>query len=152
MNGLGRIAIAGTIGIASLSNPIQSASAQTCVPLQVVGENTTVVEKAVSPPGTGVTRDNWNTDFVVPSTQAFRRYVASVYPINGGEYTIQMNLKYNDETADTVYNQVTGLAEGRAVAITGAPRANANPYQINLQIGGVPVLGNAYRVSVSACN
>ncbi|XHX76372.1 MAG: hypothetical protein RBJ76_18245 [Stenomitos frigidus ULC029] len=102
---IGRVTIAGAVVYASLPM-IQAANAQTCTTLRVAGGNTTVVEKSVSPPGTGITRDNWNTDFVVPSNLTFRRYVANVVPINGGEYTVQMNLKYGNDTADTVYNQV----------------------------------------------
>ncbi|HIK18900.1 MAG TPA: hypothetical protein IGS53_26950 [Leptolyngbyaceae cyanobacterium M33_DOE_097] len=136
----------------SLPILIQPASAQTCTPLQAIGDNTTTVEKSVSPPGTGITRDNWNTDFVVPSDRSFRRYVATIFPLNGGEYNVQMNLKYNNETADTVYNQVAELPERQPFSVTGASRPNANPYQVNLQVGGVPVIGNAYRVSVSACS
>lgn len=149
---LGRTAIVGTVVLASLPNTPQSANAQTCVPLRAVGKNTTVVEKSVSPPGTGIIRDNWHTDFIVPSNRSFRRYIANIMPINGGDYNVQMHLKYNDDSADTVYNQLTGLPERRAFAITGTPRTNANPYQVNLQVGGVPVIGNSYRVSVSACS
>jgi len=145
-------AVAGMVMATSLLTLIQSADTQTCTPLQAVGENATTVEKSVSPPGTGITRDNWNTDFVVPSDRSFRRYVATIFPLNGGEYNIQMNLKYNNETADTVYNQVTGLPEKQSFSVTGSPRANANPYQVNLQVGGIPVIGNSYKISVSACS
>ncbi|MGI0486733.1 hypothetical protein ACN4EK_14935 [Pantanalinema rosaneae CENA516] len=148
----GRTAIVGTVVLASLPAAAQSASAQTCTPLRVVGENTTVVEKSVSPPGTGITRDNWHTDFLIPNTQSFRRYVVNILPLNGGDYNVQMNLKYNDDTADTVYNQVTGLPERQTFSIAGIPRASANPYQVNVQVGGVPVIGNSYRVSVSGCS
>lgn len=152
MTWIARFGVTGTVIAASLPGLIQPVSAQTCTPLQAIGETTTTVEKAVSPPGTGITRDNWNTDFVVPSNRSFNRYVATIFPLNGGEYNVQMNLKYNNETADTVYNRVTRLPERRSISITGSSRSNANPYQVNLQVGGVPVIGNSYRVSVAACN
>ncbi|MBL1175249.1 hypothetical protein [Pantanalinema sp. GBBB05] len=65
---------------------------------------------------------------------------------------MQVHLKYNDNTADTIYNQVIELPERQAFALTGVPRANANPYQVNLQVGGIPVIGNSYRISVSGCS
>jgi len=127
------------------------ANAQACIPLEAVGKPVTEVEKSVSPPGTGITFDNWHTDFVVPSNQAFRRYIATIVPVNGGEYTVQMNLKYADDTADTVYNQTASLLEGRALSLVGLPRTDADPYQVNLQVGGVRAIGNAYRLSVVGC-
>ncbi|MBL1175248.1 hypothetical protein [Pantanalinema sp. GBBB05] len=81
---LGRTAIVSAVALASLPNTPQSASAQTCIPLRAVGGGMTVVEKSVSPPGTGIIRDNWHTDFLVPSNQSFRRYVANIFPVNGG--------------------------------------------------------------------
>lgn len=148
------IAVAGAVMATGLSMLAQPANAQTqaCVPLQAVGSGGTRVEKSVSPPGTGVTRDNWNTDFIVPSNRNFRRYVARIVPLNEGDYNLQMNLKYRDDTADTVYNRVAGLPERKNYFISGAPRTNTNPYQVNVQVGGIPVVGNSYVLSVSGCS
>jgi hypothetical protein len=87
----------------------------------------------------------------VYSDQSFSRYVANIVPINGGEYTVQMNLKYSDDTADTVFEQVTRLPEGETFTVTGTPRVSDGPYQVNLRVGGIPVIGNSYRVSVLGC-
>ncbi|QZZ18721.1 hypothetical protein J5X98_14705 [Leptothermofonsia sichuanensis E412] len=146
------LVVAGTVLATGISIIAQPARGQTqrCVPFRAIGGGTRI-EKSVSPPGTGVTRDNWNTDFIVPSNQNFRRYVASILPLNGGEYNLQMNLKYRDNTADTVYNRIARLPERKTYSISGTPRINANPYQVNVQVGGVPVIGNSYVVSVSGC-
>jgi hypothetical protein len=128
------------------------AIAQTCVPLAVVdGQGTQQIQKSVSPPGTGVTRDNWSTDFVVPSSQSFRRYVARILPENGGEYQVLVALKYNNDTADTVFNRTVELPQNRFYGIQGSARANATPYQVNVKVGGVKAIGNRYRVSALGC-
>lgn len=152
MNWLGIIAITGTASIigsvAFISIP---AKAQTCVALPVVNGRGTQVQKKVSPPGTGITRDNWSTDFLVSSNQSFKRYVARITPKNGGEYNILMALKYNNDTADNVVNQKIQLAQGKAYTFQGGRRANATPYQVNVKVGGLKAVGNTYSVSVLGC-
>lgn len=143
---LGRIAVVSSIVCFSL--PV---SAQTCTPLRVVEGEGTQVQKSVSPPSAGVTQSNWNTDFVVPSRQVFKRYVATIAPEDGGEYIIKMALKYNNDTADKVYEQTVSLQEGKPLTIPGTPRLNAIPYQVNLEIGGLVAVGKSYTVSVSGC-
>jgi hypothetical protein len=62
-----------------------------------------------------------------------------------------MYLKYNDGTADKVYDQTATLAKNRALTISGTRRLNANPYQVNLFVGGIPVVGNSYTAAVAGC-
>ena len=123
--------------------------AQTCYPLRVVGAQGTQIEKKVSAPGTLFSRSNWNTDFVVPSGPSFSRFVATVLPKNGGEYKLQMTLKYSNNSGDQVYNQTATLAEKKPFTISGATRNNATPYQVNVSVGGLAATGNSY--TVSAC-
>jgi hypothetical protein len=155
MNPYARIlsaAVVGTMGATLLTGfPIQ-AQGQTCTPLQVVDGKGTRVEKSVSPPGTGVVRDNWNTDFVVPEGSQFNRYVAQITPINGGEYRLFMALKYNNDTSDTVYDRVQQLSETNLCTISGRPRNRSGPYQVNVAVGGLRALGNRYAVSVLGCS
>ena len=127
-------------------------SPQACTPLQVVGGNATQVQKRVSLPGTLASRNNWNTDFVVPANQPFRRYVATIEPLNRAKYHVQMSLKYVNSTADQVYNQTTTLRQNQEFTVSGSPRIDATPYQVNLSIGGISALGDTYKASVSACN
>ncbi|WP_421654749.1 hypothetical protein [Leptothermofonsia sp. ETS-13] len=129
-----------------------SVRAQTCTPLKVVGGTGTQIQKTVSPPGAEIVRNNWNTDFAVPSTASFRRYIATILPKNGGEYTVQVSLKYNDNSADKVFDQTLKLPQNRSYRITGSPRLNANPYQVNLFVGGLSAVGNSYTASVVGCN
>jgi hypothetical protein len=128
------------------------AQAQSCRALPVVGGSGTEVEKSVSPPSTGVTRSNWNTDFFVPSNRSFRRYVARIVPKNGGEYNVTMSLKYNNDTADRAFERTIDLPEGKPYDIQGAARNNATPYQVNVEVGGVQAIGNTYTVSAFGCS
>ena len=143
-------------GITSLFSAVTLASvpagAQTCTALTVVDGKGTQVQKSVSPPGTGITRNNWSTDFVVPSSQSFRRYVARIVPKNGGEYDLAMSLKYNNDTADKAFIRTLKLAEGKPYNIQGAARSSATPYQVNVNVGGMRAVGNSYTVSMLGCN
>ncbi len=153
MNYLKTIAIAGITSLVSVAVLTSvPAKAQTCTALPIVDGKGTLVEKSVSPPGTGITRNNWSTDFVVPSSQSFRRYVARIVPKNGGEYDLAMSLKYNNDTADKAFIRTLNLAEGKPYTIQGASRNSATPYQVNVSVGGVRAIGNSYTVSMLGCN
>jgi len=153
MNYLKTIAIAGITSLVSVAVLTSvPAKAQTCTALPIVDGKGTLVEKSVSPPGTGITRNNWSTDFVVPSSQSFRRYVARIVPKNGGEYDLAMSLKYNNDTADKAFIRTLKLAEGKPYTIQGASRNSATPYQVNVSVGGVRAIGNSYTVSMLGCN
>lgn len=135
--------------IALISTPV---SAQTCSPLRVVGGNGTRVQKTVSVPGAGpITRDNWNTDFAIPGNSSYSAYAATITPQNKGTYSIQMNLKYPNGTVDKVYDQKIELAEKKPLNISGSSRIYGKPYQVNLSVGGVEVVGNTYTAAVSGC-
>jgi len=153
MNYLKTIAIAGITSLVSVAVLTSvPAKAQTCTALPIVDGKGTLVQKSVSPPGTGITRNNWSTDFVVPSSQSFRRYVARIVPKNGGEYDLAMSLKYNNDTADKAFIRTLELAEGKPYTIQGASRNSATPYQVNVSVGGVRAIGNSYTVSMLGCN
>ncbi|MBM0743625.1 hypothetical protein JOY44_18730 [Phormidium sp. CLA17] len=130
---------------------MNSATAQSCTALAVVDGKGTQAQKSVSPPGTGITRNNWSTDFVVPSSQSFRRYVVRIVPKNGGEYDIAMFLKYNNDTADKAFVRTLKLPEGKPYNIQGPARPNATPYQVNASVGGLRAIGNTYTVSALGC-
>ncbi len=153
MNYLKTIAIAGITSLVSVAVLTSvPAKAQTCTALPIVDGKGTLIQKSVSPPGTGITRNNWSTDFVVPSSQSFRRYVARIVPKNGGEYDLAMSLKYNNDTADKAFIRTLELAEGKPYTIQGASRNSATPYQVNVSVGGVRAIGNSYTVSMLGCN
>ncbi len=162
MNRLAAVVLATTLTGYSFSTllwPMRSAQAQSCTPLEVVDsmdpKMPNEVQKKVSPPGSPLPagqnfRNNWNTDFAVNNRA--RRYIAKVVAINGGKYRVAMHFKYPNNTSDKIYEQTLTLKDGKSVTISGAPRTNQTPYQVNLLVGGVPVVGNAYRASVSGCN
>jgi hypothetical protein len=158
MKKLAGVAIATALasyGFVPLLGAADSAQAQTCRPLAVVNGQGTTVEKKISPPGSPLPygqafRNNWNTDFVVNNRA--QRYIAKIVAINGGKYRVAMHLKYPNNTSDKVYEQTLTLTDGKAVTISGSPRTDQTPYQVNILVGGVPVVGNSYRASVAACN
>lgn len=146
MNALLRSLVLGSIALVALP-----ATAQVCVPMRVVEGASTQVQKQVSPPNTGVTRSNWNTDFAVPTNRHYSRFVATVFPQNGGEYRVQLALKYPDNSVDTAYDRTIRLGEKRSVSFTAIPRSEPDPYQLNVSVGGVRAVGNRYTVRASAC-
>lgn len=144
---LGTTMVVGAVACLGLS-----ADAQSCRLLKVVeGKGAYSVQKKVSAASTPVSPSNWNTDFVVPSGQRFRYYAATVRAKNKGNYSIQMNLKYPNGTSDKVYDSKISLKDNEALNISGSPRLNAEPYQVNVVVGGIPVTGNAYTAAVSGC-
>ena len=147
MNWLGRTMVLGALVCLSLP-----ANAKTCRLLKVVeGKGTYSIQKKVSAASTPVSPSNWNTDFAVPGGQYFSRYQATIRAKNGGNYNIQMNLKYANGTSDKVFDKKVTLKDNEVLNLSGAPRANTEPYQINVVVGGLPVTGNSYTVSTSGC-
>lgn len=145
------IALTG-LSLTGLSLTGLPAAAQTCAPLRVVKGAGYQVQKTVSVPGAGlIARNNWNTDFSVPRNPAYRTYQASIIPKNDGVYSVQMNLKYPNDSTDKVFSEKVSLKQGRAFTIRGSSRIDSIPHQVNLSVGGVEVVGNSYTASVSAC-
>lgn len=135
-----------------------SFSAETCTSLQAVGGEVgqTVVKKTVSVPRVpiriaGLKRDNWNTDFAVKSNVKYKQYIATLIPQTDGTYSIRMYLKYSDGTADEVYNNKPNLTSGKPLVMSGKPRTNEQPYQINIFVGDIESVGKSYKISVKAC-
>lgn len=122
-----------------------------CIPLRVIGGEGTQVEKEVSPPSTGITRNNWNTDFQIPPDSKFSRYIAAIFPIDGGPYQVLMSFKFADKTAETVYNDNVELNQDNYTLFTAIPRADKVPTQVNLSIGGLNAGGKSYTAAVSGC-
>ncbi len=129
-------------------------AAPVCTPLKVVEGTGTTVAKKISAPGVplpyGLKKsDNWNTDFEVTSPGS--TYVADIVAQNLGNYRISMYLKYPDNTSDKVFDQDVSLQNNQKYTIRGSSRMNMSPYQVNLFVGGIPVVGNSYTAKVYAC-
>ena len=144
---------AGTLAVTGVMLAPKPTQAQTtCAPLSIVGSNQTEIEKKVSPPSFLFTQTNWNTDFVVPSESRFDRFIARVTSFEGSTYNIDVNLKYSDDTVDQAYSaRQENLAVNAPREITVYPRVGAQPYQINMFIGGAEADENVYTVSVRGC-
>ncbi|AGY57263.1 hypothetical protein GKIL_1017 [Gloeobacter kilaueensis JS1] len=139
--------------------------AETCTPLEVVGAETgntegakltrgdTRVKKSISPAGTFVTANNWNTDFTVPSDSAFNRYVATVVPDSDGQYDIRFALKYSDQTSEKFFDRTgVSLGKGKRYSYDAKPRGlKDQPYQVNFSFGGPVSIGKSYTVTVLGC-
>jgi hypothetical protein len=143
------IAAIATLGL--MLSTISVVEARTCTPLQVVGGSGTQVEKKITPGGTLLTNDNWNTDFAVPSGANFNRYVAAITPKDNANYSIKLFLKYSNNTVDKFYDQTAPLKKGKLLLISGEPRARESPYQINVLVGGLEAIGTEYSLTVSGC-
>lgn len=126
--------------------------AQNCVPLNVVGGTGTEVTKSVSSPAI-IGNNNWNTDFAVPARTNFRQYIAVVKSesTDTANYDTKMFLKYANNTADPVFEGNLNLPSGETKQITGSPRRGEQPYQVNLNIGGIGAMGYTYTLSVLGC-
>lgn len=144
-------AIAPVTLIGAIFGMTSGVEARKCRPLEVVGGSGTVVEKKITPGGTLLTNDNWNTDFAVQSGANFNLYIATITPKDNANYAIKLFLKYSNNTLDKFYDQTTPLKKGKPLVITGEPRSRESPYQINVLVGGIEAIGTEYALTVSGC-
>ena len=137
-----------------------SVNAQTCTPLTVVKGEGTSVTKKVSAPNDGTNpripvgyRGNWDTDFIVPNNATFTEYIATIQSLSNdtGTFQIRMYLKYADDTADQAFEGNIQLDPNQSQQISGTPRPDSQPYQINVNVGGIKALGYSYTLSVEGC-
>lgn len=137
----------------SLASPAPLLAQANCRPLSVVGGSGTSVTKTVTPGGAGpFFRDNWNTDFAVPADATFRRYVAKIQSTSANvTYQAGLNLKYSNGTVDQSFNGSVYLPSNLSKELTGLPRRNSQPYQVNVNLGGVDAVGSSYILTVLGC-
>ncbi len=150
-----------SLGILTVLLPMSlSVNAQTCTPLAVVKGEGTSVTKKVSAPNVGNVpripagyRGNWDTDFIVPNNANFTEYIATIQSLSNdvGTFQVKMYLKYADDTADRVFDGGIQLDPNQQQQISGAPRPNNQPYQVNVNVGGIKALGYSYTLSVAGC-
>jgi hypothetical protein len=142
--------------VISLQIPVQG---ETCTPIPLVGGQGSTVTKSVSVPaiptifGVNITRNNWNTDWAVPSqNNNFRRYLVTVSSNDEGPFDIKLYLKYSEQTADQFFNKEgVNIAPDKPLKIESAPRNDAQPYQVNLFVSGLESLGKTYTAEVMGC-
>ncbi|MBD2162515.1 MAG: hypothetical protein VKL01_11450 [Limnothrix sp.] len=125
------------------------------VPLMPVGGNDPEVVKRVSAPSLLFTRNNWNTDFVVPSNQSFTSFRVSLFFKDSGSYKSEMFLKYGDSSNDQFYDERVNAEANQLVQVPAYPRRrpgqNIQPFQVNVKVGNTGSIGKVYVVSVDAC-
>jgi hypothetical protein len=129
-----------------------------CTPLKLVGGEGSSVTKTVSQPtipsplpGINITKDNWNTDWAVPTLTKFDYFKATVTS-KGGIFNIAFYVKYNDGTAQQFFDQRgVEITADKPLVITAAPGSQQDPYQVNLFNGGLDRIGNTFTASVVGC-
>ncbi|MGK7910347.1 MAG: hypothetical protein AB4050_02530 [Synechococcus sp.] len=128
-----------------------------CTALPVIGGEGTEVTKTASPgrvPNLYLIwfAPNWNTDFEVLEEANYSRYYAAVLSEDIGNYDIEMFLKYEDGTADLVHEEDRyPMSEQHLHVFSGEPRAEVQPYEVNLEIGGPGTVQDTYSLQVFGC-
>lgn len=133
-----------------------------CRPLSLVGGDGSEVTKTSSVPGFRVplpgpapsvgVRNNWNTDWFVPSGQIFRTYRVVFMPRDSVEYSVNMTFKYPDDSIDQFYRERGRMfTANQPLVVEERPRADLQPFQINTNIGGLRSVGARYTVAVAGC-
>jgi hypothetical protein len=134
-----------------------------CVPLPLVGGQGSTVTKIVSAPtipagplgllGVDITNNNWNTDWALSGQgQPFKSFLITVTSPDTNPFEMRAYLKYSDQTNDEIFNQQTfSFTPNQPLKITGNPRPQQQPYQVNLFVAGVNALGKSYTASVLGC-
>lgn len=133
-----------------------------CKPLPLVGGDGSEVTKTASVPGLRVPlpgpapsvgiRNNWNTDWFVISGQPFRMYRVTFMPHSDTEYSVNMTLKYPDNTLDQFFReQRKRFTANKPLIVEVAPRTDLQPFQVNTNIGGLQSVGARYTVAVAGC-
>jgi hypothetical protein len=131
---------------------------EVCVPLALVGGEGTSVTKTVSQPtipsplpGIDITKDNWNTDWIVPTLTKFDYFKATITS-DGGTFNIAFYVKYNDQTAQKFFDeQGVEITQDKPLIIMATPGPQDEPYQVNLFNGGLDRIGNTFTASVVGC-
>ncbi|WP_126147114.1 hypothetical protein [Synechococcus elongatus] len=139
-------------GLLSTTQPLLLSRAN-CTPLAVVGGAGTSVTKTVTPGGAGpFFRDNWDTDFAVPTDATFRRYVATIRSLSASTtYQASLNLKYSNGTADQTFKGSFALPRNGSQELVGQPRRDSQPFQVNVNLGGLKAVGSTYTLTVAGC-
>ncbi|MEB3161021.1 MAG: hypothetical protein VKL20_06135 [Synechocystis sp.] len=129
-----------------------------CIPLELVGGQGSSVTKTVSQPtipsplpGIDITKDNWNTDWAVPTLTKFDYFQATITS-EGGTFNIAFYVKYNDQTAQKFFDEKgVEITPDKPLVIKATPGPKDEPYQVNLFNGGLDRIGNTFTANVVGC-
>ncbi|MGK7944273.1 MAG: hypothetical protein AB4058_07375 [Microcystaceae cyanobacterium] len=137
---------------------VSPVSAQSCTPLNLVGGEGSQVRKTASQPtvqgpfGVTITRNNWNTDWVIPTERSWKSFIVNVNTDKEQTMTVRVYLKYPDQTSDQFLNEESvTISPQKPLKLTLTPRKDIRPYQVNVFVGDVGSFGKTYTASVSGC-
>ncbi len=134
-----------------------------CEPLPVVGGEGNEVTKEVSPPSFSAPvpgpvslriRDNWRTDWFVPTGRTSTSYVVIFMPRASRNLNVSMSLRYPDDSNQRFLRRrrVDFRANDPITAEVTPERVDLAPFQVNTNIGGVQAVGARYTVAAAGCN
>lgn len=95
--------------------------------------------------------NNWNTDFSIIPLKKYDQYVIKFTPQSEGTYKVRAYLKYNDNTAQEIYNKESSFPPGETLEITGQTPEDQIPYQMNIFVGDPVSIGKTYTISAMGC-
>ena len=73
-------------------------------------------------------------------------------PHSDAEYSVNMTLKYPDESLDQFYRERgRQFPANKVVVINTSPRTDLQPFQVNTNIGGLQSVGARHTVAVAGC-
>jgi hypothetical protein len=96
-----------------------------------------------------ISKDNWNTDFAIPTGKKYDFFVANMRPENDDDYEVSIYLKYPDGSNSSVYNRNVPLERNETYSLTFQTPTEKQPYQVNFRVGGSN--NNAYTISILGC-
>lgn len=131
-------------------------SCRRALPFQPVGGTDPEVVKRVSLPSLLFSRNNWNTDFTVPTGITFTSFRVNLFFKDAGTYNVESFLKYGDNSNDRFYDEKVVTEANELVQLAAYPRRRTNsrvlqPFQVNTLVGNMGTVGNVYVVSVDGC-
>lgn len=150
--GLGFSLSPGLVIAAAKPSPSPSAVAQAtaesaCVALQEITTGDTEVRKRIENRVLG--HNNWNTDFLVPSNQPFRYFVAIITPENTATYEMSVHLRLPTGASEPAFSTRADVQAGVTFSIPFQSPTGRQPSMVNVRVGGVN--GNVYTIGVAAC-
>ncbi|MGA7952177.1 MAG: hypothetical protein WCA07_01535 [Gloeobacterales cyanobacterium] len=113
-----------------------------CTALKEVSTGSTVIRKQVR-------MGDQNVDFAVPPGRRFKSYRAEMRPENDANYSVEINLKYSDNTSAKVYTRNISMTRMKQYKLAFKTPIAKQPYQVNLNVSSKR--NNAYSVAVQAC-
>lgn len=134
-----------SIGVVAATKDQATELPKNCQYLKEVATNQTHIRKQIDAIG----KNNFNTDFAVPSGVKFASFKGVMVPENDGKYGVTINLKYPDNSVNSAFQKNVEMKRGETYSLPFQSPTGRQPYQINFNINGMN--NNAYMIAVMAC-